>query len=406
MGSRSAVLTAGSLAANALGYVLTLVAARRLGPADYGTFAVLLGLLVTGNVVALGVQATTARHIALAPTDTRLLVTLGTRASLAAGAAGLLLALPAVWFLHLGSVAGPVAVALTLVPLTWNGLQQGWAQGQHRHGTLALLVLGSAVGRTAGALVGVLIGSPAAAAIGMGVGTLVVAVAAIRWVPLRPSLSGGSNALVMETVHATHTLFAFFALANADLLLARHYLPAETAGSYAVGSAIAKIAFWLPASVGLVAFPDLVDRSRRTATLRAAFTLLAGVGAGVVLGSALLGNRLVDAVGGAGYQQLEGSAWVFAAIGTALALTQLTLLDRLAQEDRSAVITVWAAVIALIVVVSTLTHESLEAIAATMLAVVCGVAVTGVLLGPLGAERAIGYLTRGSGQTLGWNAGA
>ena len=84
----------------------------------------------------------------------------------------------------------------------------------------------------------------------------------------------------METVHATHTLFAFFALANADLLLARHYLPAETAGSYAVGSAIAKIAFWLPASVGLVAFPDLVDHQRRASTLRAAFTLLAGVGVG------------------------------------------------------------------------------------------------------------------------------
>ena len=143
--------------------------------------------------MALGVQATTARHIALAPTDTRLLVTLGTRASLAAGAAGLLLALPAVWFLHLGSVAGPVAVALCLVPLTWNGLQQGWAQGQHRAGTLSLLVLASAVGRTGGALIGVLIGSPAAAAIGMAAGTLVVAVAATRWVPLRPSFGGGSN---------------------------------------------------------------------------------------------------------------------------------------------------------------------------------------------------------------------
>ena len=70
-----------------------------------------------------------------------------------------------------------------------------------------------------------------------------VAALATRWVPLRPSFRLGSNALVMETVHATHTLFAFFALANADLLLARHFLPADTAGSYAVGSAIAKIAF-------------------------------------------------------------------------------------------------------------------------------------------------------------------
>ena len=50
-------------AANGLGYLLTVVASRRLGPEGYGALAALLGLVLVGNVLALGLQAVVARRV-------------------------------------------------------------------------------------------------------------------------------------------------------------------------------------------------------------------------------------------------------------------------------------------------------------------------------------------------------
>ena len=54
----------GTSLANALGYVLTVVGARVLGPAEFGAFGALLALVIADSVAALAVQATTARSTA------------------------------------------------------------------------------------------------------------------------------------------------------------------------------------------------------------------------------------------------------------------------------------------------------------------------------------------------------
>ena len=56
-------VAAGASVANALGYVLTVIAARVLGPAEFGAFSALLALIIVGNVAALAIQATVARDI-------------------------------------------------------------------------------------------------------------------------------------------------------------------------------------------------------------------------------------------------------------------------------------------------------------------------------------------------------
>ncbi len=68
--ARGAGLVAvGMTAMNAAAYVFTVLAARVLGPDGYSAVAALMGVVLVSNVVAMGVQATTARHVAatLAP---------------------------------------------------------------------------------------------------------------------------------------------------------------------------------------------------------------------------------------------------------------------------------------------------------------------------------------------------
>ena len=52
---------------NVTNYAFTIIAARRLGPAEYGAVASLMGLLLVVVVLSLGLQATGARKIAAAP---------------------------------------------------------------------------------------------------------------------------------------------------------------------------------------------------------------------------------------------------------------------------------------------------------------------------------------------------
>ena len=52
---------------NVATYGFTIVAARLLGPRDYGAFAALMGLLLVIMVASLALQATAARRIATTP---------------------------------------------------------------------------------------------------------------------------------------------------------------------------------------------------------------------------------------------------------------------------------------------------------------------------------------------------
>jgi O-antigen/teichoic acid export membrane protein len=378
-------VTAASTVGNALGYLLTLTAARLLGPTGFGTFAALLGLIVVGHVAALGVQTVAAKALVADPSgvERHRLEILATRAGLGVGALAVGLTWPLARFLHLPSAVDVLWVSACLLPQTWLGLQQGVAQGNRAYRALAVIVAVAASGKAAGGIAGALTGDPTAAIAGVALGTLLAAALSTIVVRVRPAVRGdGRRSDLAEAMHATHALLAFFVLANLDVLLARHFLPAATAGVYAVGAAIAKIAFWLPQSVGLVAFPHLVNAQTRYATLRFGVTVLAGVGLLVVATVAVFAGLLVALVGGPDYAGLVGSAWIFAAIGATLALAQLLLLDRLAQSDWSIVTLLWTCVLVEVAVVAFVTGRSLEGIAATTLAMSVGLVLTGLAFPP------------------------
>jgi len=90
---RSSLLHGTGLVAVALGiaqiaaYVVNVVAARALGPDEFGIVAAMLGLILIGNVVALGLQAVIARLIVASDSTKAAIGSQGLRLGLASAAA-------------------------------------------------------------------------------------------------------------------------------------------------------------------------------------------------------------------------------------------------------------------------------------------------------------------------------
>ena len=165
---------------NGLGYLLNLVASRRLGPEGYGALAALLGVILVGNVLALALQAVVARRtvVARGPGSTGdgsgWTVSLTVRCAVIATAIGLVAALPLTHLLHLGSALPAILLGLSLGPLTLVGGELGVLQGAERFPALAALYLIAALGKVGGGVAGVLVADSVTGAM---VGTTLGAVA-------------------------------------------------------------------------------------------------------------------------------------------------------------------------------------------------------------------------------------
>lgn len=352
---------------NLMAYALSVTASRRLGPAQFGVLGALLGLLVVGYVAALALQMVTTRRLASrgGPVDEGALTRTAAAASVGLGVLALLLAAPVAWFLHLDDVTPLLLLAVTVVPMTWSGYVQGVALGRERFGLVALSVLLFSVGKVGGGLVGLAL-SPDVSAVmaGTAVGTAVGVAAATsltRHLMARPS-AGGTAGTGREVAHVAHALLALYVLTNLDVLLARHFLTAEAAGLVAAGAIVAKIAFWLPQFVTVVALPRLADARRHHSALAVSVTATAAVGLAATATTLAAGDLVVLLVAGPQYEPLGSFVWLFAAEGSVFALAQLFLYGRLSRQDRTAVVAVWASVAVLVGTVATVAHGSARAI--------------------------------------------
>jgi O-antigen/teichoic acid export membrane protein len=384
-------------AANGLGYLLTVIASRRLGPEGYGALAALLGVILIGNVLALALQAVVARRTVVAgnlpgtvagASGSPGLAWAGrlTRgAAVAAVLMGLLAAAPLTRLLHLDSPVPAVLLAVTLGPLTLIGGQLGVLQGGERLHALAQLYFLAGLGKVGGGVVGVLLtGSVTGTMTGTAAGTALAAVAGAALVgrsqrtpdlPARRIPPGAAR----ETVRATYSLGALFALANLDVVLARHFLEPRQAGLYAVGAVLAKGAFWFPSFVPVIALPGLADPSRRGRTAALALAAVTGAGVLVTAATAVFARLVVRLVGGNAYVSLADRAWLFAATGALLAVVQLLLYSRLAGEDRRISLPMWLAVAAEIAVIWLWRHATLTDVVTTALSTAAAVAMLGLL---------------------------
>ncbi len=346
---RGTTLVAIALAgAQVAAYLVNIVSARALGPDQFGILSAMLGLILIGNVVALALQAVIARLIVHdrsgAPSTAGKGLRFAAIAGLAVMGAAVILMPFLGWFLQLNGLWPLVWVAVTLVPLTIIGAELGIAQGSEAFSRLAGIYLAVGLGRGIGGVAGALVGQSATAVlIGIACGTLVGAgVGRVSIAPLIGNVSGRLLELLRPVGHATHALLALFLLTNIDVVYARAILTPQQAGDYGVGAILAKIAFWLPQFVGIIAFPRFVD-ARRQQAVTLTLASVAGIGAVVVVATAVAPNQVVAAVGGSQYESLASIAWIFALIGALMAVAQALLLTRIAVDDRRAVIAIWVA---------------------------------------------------------------
>jgi O-antigen/teichoic acid export membrane protein len=381
--SASATVTAATVVANLLSYLLVAAGTRVLGPDRYAELAALLGLQLVGSVPATTIQVVFARRVAVGETGGLGPATVRTCLAVTViGAA-------AVPFLHPTlriSVLALVFLVITLPALIIAGAAMGAVQGLHLFGRLGLITMLAAAGRVGGGILGMAASDTATAAMaGMAIGSWLGAFACLAatrgpgWQALIIRAGTGSRA-GREIGHASVTMLALATIMTVDVLLAKRYLPATEAGLYGAGNLVTKAAIWLPYSVTMIALPRLAVGEHRRGALRVSIAVLAALGVLEIAGVLLLGRMIFPLAVGSEYGDVIGWLWLFAAAGAVLAITQLVIMSRIAATDRRVPALLWAGLIAEVAVVA-VWHGSIGTI--LTIATITGVLVTvaGLVIG-------------------------
>ncbi len=358
-------LRSGAVIAVAMGimnlstYGYTVLAAHTIGKEAYGAFSALMGALLVISVLSLGLQATGARRISAQPEQVvaieRVVLGVGLRSALVLGAVCLALAPVLNAVLHLESLPTALMVGVAAFPLTYMGAQAGVLQGERRWGLLALVYLAQGLGRIFfGVVLIVFWPTEFAAMAGVALGCWLPVL--IGWLALRrprtdvPHTDGHPGLdLLREVGHSSQALLAFFALSNADILVARATMSDSDAGLYAAGLIMAKAILFLPQFVVVYAFPSLSKESTSRRTLLLALTMSSGLGLIGVLATLALPDLALLFVGGDDFEGIADDIWKFAIVGTLLAMIQLLVYSALARRQGRAVILIWTSLAALVV---------------------------------------------------------
>ena len=172
--------------------------------------------------------------------------------------------------LHLDSWAAAALIGVTAVPLTVMGGQAGVLQGERRWGPLAGDLPGRRgwAGSASGSLA--LLVEPEHARrddrrhrrrLGPGADRLVGAAAPgpreRAGAPGPPRSAVGRGGVLGRRCQNSYALLAFFALSNADVIIARSTLDEHQAGLYAGGLILTKAVLFLPQFVVVIAFPSM-----------------------------------------------------------------------------------------------------------------------------------------------------
>jgi len=164
---------------------------------------------------------------------------------------------------------------------------------------------------------------------------------------IRPRSRWLRGGVLRETLHNSHALLAFFALSNTDVVIARSVLGEHPAGLYAGGLILTKAVLFLPQFVVVIAFPSMSRRDSDRRTHLVGLGLVLAIGAVTVAAVAVLSGLALVFIGGPEYAALQGRLWMFAVLGTVLAMLQLMVYDVVARQHQRMVFVVWVALVVL-----------------------------------------------------------
>ncbi|OZD17649.1 polysaccharide biosynthesis protein [Rhodococcus sp. 06-156-3C] len=336
-------MTIGSMTANIASYLLHLPASRLLGVAKYGEFASLLAAQLVLAVPALALQSVVAREV-VRGRSTGKLRSLGYRC---AGVVAVLsvLAAPIVAVAMDTSVLATTSALVVAPLLVLLATEQGLLQGTARFGRLSIVLASAGFGKVVPAVVALFLGAgPGTVLAVSAAGTGLVALGARLANREPPGPDGphtGDVRIGVATVlRASQVQLVLILLSSVDLLLARALLTEADAGIYALGAVATKAAFWLPQAVGVVLYPRMANPAHSASALRSALSVVAGIGAVLILGAAVAAG-LIPLIVGEDYAAVQGYLWIFALQGACLAVLQSALLWAIAGERTTLAILAW-----------------------------------------------------------------
>jgi O-antigen/teichoic acid export membrane protein/GT2 family glycosyltransferase len=353
-GRSTLAFVAATLFVNIGNYGFHVAVSRILGPSEYSALAALLGIVLVLGVPAGMLQAAVVSRTASA----------GVRGTLdpAASAAGTIKALlPPILLLGVLLLAALTPALVVFLNVTWRSaavlapyamvsaiaaVVGGTLQGTLRFTVVsAMLALGVVLrlvgGITlteagfgaGGAIAATLIASMATCAVGLralGVTRHAWRARAVRLGELKSGMRASLFALA-----------SFWAFAEIDLVLARHFLPHREAGYYSSAGLLARAPLFLAASVATLAFPRFVaaEGHERIRLLRRALVTAGAATALGVIGLTVLRVPLVEIAFGEKYKPATSLVPILALAMGFVAITGVTTYFHLALRSRAYLIT-------------------------------------------------------------------
>jgi O-antigen/teichoic acid export membrane protein len=349
---KAAGLAAATLVNNGIQLVFTVVFTRLLGATGYGTLAALVSAFLILLVAGQSLQVAAAREAAL----DRLGHPDAVRATLRAWTHRLLLGLVAVTVVSVlarEQIAAAIGVgeapwgAAAILPtgVLWMllSLQRGALQGLRAYGAVGASIIAEGLGRLAFALLlvglgmgvtGAMLGTPLAFAL-VALGLEVVLHRRIGPVQAAAREAARSlRGLLGDGWVPILGLFLLAALQNIDVIVAKHQLPSDAAGSYAAAAVAAKSVVWVAIGIGLHLLPEATRRAAAgldpRAVLLRALVILAAVAAPALLLFAAAPELLMRLAFGPDLTQASGALLLLGSAMTLLAVAYLTVQYMLA----------------------------------------------------------------------------
>jgi O-antigen/teichoic acid export membrane protein len=322
---RAAGLAVAMIATNVIALVFTIVFARVLGASGYGSLAALVSafiiLMVPGSALQIATAREVSRDVASGSPDAGAGVRAWVRRL------GLVTLLVAAAAIPLREVIAAIvnvdeewaAAAVPVTSMLWMMLsvERGALQGFGEYRTVGLSMVGEAGSRLVFGLLLVAIGLDVTGAF-LGSAVSLVAVGVVLAGPLRRHLPAShavtAAARLRDLLAGARVpvigLTLLFALQEVHVIVVKHEVSGDTAGSYAVAAVAAKAVIWVAIGLGLYLLPEAARRAKtgidawpilaRTIALIACFgvpmVLVFAVGAEPLL-RIVFGEDLTEATG-------------------------------------------------------------------------------------------------------------
>jgi glycosyltransferase involved in cell wall biosynthesis/O-antigen/teichoic acid export membrane protein len=343
-------LAAATLLSNGIQLVFTIVFTRLLGADGYGSLAALVSAFLILLVGGQALQVAAARETALhhLGDNRRLAATLNGWTRQLVIALVIVTVLSLVLQKPLGHVIGvpehPLAAAAILpTGVLWLllSLQRGALQGLHAFGPVGASLVIEAFGRLFCGLILVLVG---AGVTGAFLGTPLALVLTAIWLAtvLRRRLGHPEGALTARPLRSLLAgawapiggLALLALLQNVDVIVVKHQIGGDTAGSYAAAAVAAKAVVWVAIGIALHLLPEATRRAAAgldpQPVLRRAFVVLAVVAAPALAIFTLVPELLMRLAFGAELTQASTALPVLGLAMTLLAVAYLTVQYMLA----------------------------------------------------------------------------